>query len=83
MEPQNFFQQLELNGHETLQGPSERKNHRPRFPYVVEILVPLGGLGKQLNAMHKFHTQRGMLVLCRPRNLGRAVVMAGPEAQDR
>lgn len=28
VEPQNFFQQLELNGHETLQGPSERKNHR-------------------------------------------------------
>lgn len=53
------------------------------FPYVVEILVPLGGLGKQLNAMHKFHTQRGMLVLCRPRDLGRAVVMAGREAQDR
>lgn len=24
VEPQNFFQQLELNGHETLQGPSER-----------------------------------------------------------
>ena len=27
------------------------------FPHVVEIAVPLGGLGKTLDAMHEFHTQ--------------------------
>ena len=32
------------------------------FPSIVEIAVPAGGLGKQLNAMHAFHNQRGIQV---------------------
>jgi hypothetical protein len=30
------------------------------FPHVVEIAVPPGGLGKRLDAMHAFHTERGL-----------------------
>jgi hypothetical protein len=30
------------------------------FPYIVEIDVPRGGFGKQLNAMYEFHTRRGV-----------------------
>jgi hypothetical protein len=30
------------------------------FPHVVEIAVPLGGLGAQLDAMHYFHEARGI-----------------------
>ena len=32
------------------------------FPFVVEIAVPPGGLGKRLNAMPAFHNQRGIQV---------------------
>jgi len=32
------------------------------FPFVVEIAVPPGGLGKRLNDMHAFHNQRGIQV---------------------
>jgi hypothetical protein len=32
------------------------------FPFIVEIGVPPGGLGKRLNAMHAFHNQRGIQV---------------------
>jgi hypothetical protein len=31
------------------------------FPFIVEIAVPTGGLGKR-NAMHAFHNQRGIQV---------------------
>jgi hypothetical protein len=30
------------------------------FPFVVEIPVPRGGLGKCLDSMHDFHAQRGI-----------------------
>jgi hypothetical protein len=30
------------------------------FPHVVEIAVPPGGLGAQLDAMHYFHATRGI-----------------------
>jgi hypothetical protein len=30
------------------------------FPHVVEIAVPPGGLGAQLDAMHYFHGTRGI-----------------------
>lgn len=30
------------------------------FPHVVEIQVPRGGLGAQLDAMHYFHRARGI-----------------------
>jgi hypothetical protein len=31
-----------------------------KFPHVVDIAVPLGGLGAQLDAMHYFHEARGI-----------------------
>jgi len=31
------------------------------LPHVVEIAVPLGGLGKRLEAMHDFHNVRGIM----------------------
>lgn len=30
------------------------------FPNIVEVLVPLGGLGKRLDAMHDFHVRRNI-----------------------
>ena len=30
------------------------------FPHIVEVAVPLGGLGKRLDAIHAFHAERGM-----------------------
>ena len=30
------------------------------YPYVVEIVVPPGGLGRRLDDMHEFHRQRGI-----------------------
>jgi hypothetical protein len=33
------------------------------FPFIVEIAVPPGGLGKRLNAMHAFHNQRSIKVV--------------------
>jgi hypothetical protein len=30
------------------------------FPHIVEIAVPPGGLGAQLDAMHYFHEARGI-----------------------
>ena len=39
----------------TSQKAIERK-----FPHVVEIVVPTGGLGGQLDAMHYFHHARGV-----------------------
>jgi hypothetical protein len=33
------------------------------FPHVVEMRVPLGGFGKTLDAMHEWHTRRGIHAL--------------------
>jgi hypothetical protein len=30
------------------------------FPFIVQIAVPEGGLGKRLNAMYAFHDQLGI-----------------------
>jgi hypothetical protein len=30
------------------------------FPHIVEIVVPPGGLGKQLDAMYDWHRERGI-----------------------
>jgi hypothetical protein len=35
------------------------KNERDN-PHIVEMPVPLGGLGMALNAMHDWHRQRGV-----------------------
>ena len=37
------------------------------LPFIVEIAMPAGGLGKRLNAMHAFHNQRGIHVADIPR----------------
>ena len=42
-------------------GRPSGKSIASDFPYIVEIAVPPGGLGKRLNAMHAFHKQRGIL----------------------
>ena len=31
-----------------------------KFPHVVEVIVPAGGLGRRLNTMHGFHAARGI-----------------------
>jgi hypothetical protein len=30
------------------------------FPHVVEIRMAIGGLGKRIDAMHEFHSRRGI-----------------------
>jgi len=30
------------------------------FPHIVEVVVPLGGLGKHLDDMHAWHLERGI-----------------------
>jgi hypothetical protein len=39
-------------------GRTSQKAIERNFPYVVEIVVPPGGLGGQLDAMHYFHHAR-------------------------
>jgi hypothetical protein len=39
----------------SLQRPVERKSNRAGFPYIVEMAVPEGGLGKRLDTMHEWH----------------------------
>ena len=41
-------------------GRTSQKAIERKFPYVVEIVVPPGGLGGQLDAMHYFHHARGV-----------------------
>jgi hypothetical protein len=41
-------------------GRTSRKTIERKYPHVVEITVPPGGLGKRLDAMHAFHTDRGI-----------------------
>jgi hypothetical protein len=43
-------------------GRPSRKSIARDFPHVVEIAIPPGGLGKQLNAMYAFHQQRSIQV---------------------
>jgi hypothetical protein len=38
---------------------SSKTNERD-FPHIIEIAVPLGGLGGRLNAMFDFHAERGI-----------------------
>jgi hypothetical protein len=43
-------------------GRPSNKTIARDFPFIVEIVVPPGGFGKRLNAMHAFHNQRGIQV---------------------
>ena len=40
------------------------------FPFVVKIMLPPGGLGKRLNAMHDFHHDRGIQLAALPHQHG-------------
>jgi hypothetical protein len=40
------------------------------FPFVVKIMLPPGGLGKRLNAMHDFHHDRGIQLAVLPHQHG-------------
>jgi hypothetical protein len=40
------------------------------YPYVVEIVVPPGGLARRLDDMHEFHRQRGIKDQRGPRRAG-------------
>jgi hypothetical protein len=39
-------------------GRPSAKTIAREFPFVVEIMVPEGGLGRRLDDMHEFHRQR-------------------------
>ena len=41
-------------------GRASAKSIARDFPHVVEILVPLGGFGRQLDEIYEFHRQRGI-----------------------
>jgi hypothetical protein len=41
-------------------GRPSAKTIAREFPFVVEIMVPEGGLGRRLEDMHAFHRQRGL-----------------------
>ncbi|MGB9658402.1 MAG: hypothetical protein WCB75_24780, partial [Pseudolabrys sp.] len=44
-------------------GRATLKTIERDYPHVVEILVPEGGLGKQLNAMYEWHRARNIPVM--------------------
>ena len=41
-------------------GRPSAKAFKREFPHIVEVAVPRGGLGRQLDAMHTFHAERGI-----------------------
>jgi hypothetical protein len=41
-------------------GRLSPKSIERHFPHHVEIAIPLGGLGRRLDAMHDFHAERGI-----------------------
>ena len=43
-----------------LQRRTKREGRRTRFLHLVDIVVPLSGLGSKLDAMYDFHTQYGI-----------------------
>lgn len=41
-------------------GRANPKAIEREFPHLVEIAIPLGGLGKRLDAMYGWHRERGI-----------------------
>ena len=41
-------------------GRTSPKAIEQDFPYIVEMRVPWGGFGKQLDVMYEWHTQHGI-----------------------
>jgi hypothetical protein len=41
-------------------GRPSSKDFKQEFSHIVEVPVPRGGLGKRLDLMHAFHTERGI-----------------------
>ena len=44
-------------------GRAGAKEIEKDFPHIVEMRVPLGGFGSNLNAMHQWHQARGIPAL--------------------
>ena len=44
-------------------GRTTFKSIERAFPHHIEMIVPLGGFGKKLDAMHKWHRARGIEAL--------------------
>jgi hypothetical protein len=42
-------------------GRSNAKAIERRYPHIVEMVVPEGGLGRRLDAMHDWHAARGLI----------------------
>ena len=42
-------------------GRTSPKAIEQAYPHIVEMIVPLGGFGKQLDAMYEWHRVRGIL----------------------
>lgn len=43
-------------------GRIDGRAMRAAFPHVVELAVPSGGFGRQLDAMNAWHAARGLIV---------------------
>ena len=41
-------------------GRQSAKAVEKDFPHIVDMVVPLGGLGNRLDAMYDFHTRHGI-----------------------
>ena len=41
-------------------GPATPEATERAYPYIVETLVPEGGFGLKLDAMHQFHARHGI-----------------------
>jgi hypothetical protein len=47
------------------------------YPFVVEVMVPEGGLGRRLDDMHAFHRQRGIITAPRAVATVSTIISAG------
>jgi len=41
-------------------GRTDTKEIEKAFPHIVQMIVPLGGFGKNLDDMYEWHSTRGM-----------------------
>lgn len=41
-------------------GERTARNNERQFPNIVELPMPSGGFGSRLDAMHDFHSERGL-----------------------
>lgn len=55
-----IFGDLSASAMSRYKGRSSAKEIARLYPFVVEVIVPEGGLGRRLDDMHEFHGQRGI-----------------------